>query len=56
MKMHVGGAPELILDCGRSPDGLNFELDIKSEFPLKTKFREIQRLELVSDKFKVRNS
>jgi hypothetical protein len=35
MGMHGGDAPELIKGCGRIPDGLKFELDIKSKFFLK---------------------
>jgi hypothetical protein len=29
---HGGAAPELIKGCGRCPEGLRFELEIKSEF------------------------
>jgi hypothetical protein len=36
--------------CGRSPEALQFELDLKSEFNSKTKSRKIQRLEFVSGK------
>jgi hypothetical protein len=50
MGMHGGGAPKLIQGCEESLDGLKFELEIKSEFLLKMKSCEIQRLELVSDK------
>jgi hypothetical protein len=32
MGRHGGGAPKLIQGCGRSPEGLRFELEIKSEF------------------------
>jgi hypothetical protein len=32
MGMHVRGAPKLIYRCGRSLEGLRFELEIKSEF------------------------
>jgi hypothetical protein len=32
MGMREGGAPKLILGCGRSPEALEFELKIKSEF------------------------
>jgi hypothetical protein len=32
MEMHEGGAPKLIYECGRSPEGLRFKLEIKSEF------------------------
>jgi hypothetical protein len=32
MGMHGGGAPKLILGCGRSPEALGFELEIKYEF------------------------
>jgi hypothetical protein len=34
----------------RSPEGLRFELEIKSKFNWKTESRKIQRLEFVSDK------
>jgi hypothetical protein len=37
-------------------DGLKFKLEIKSEFCLKTKFRKIHILELVSVKIKTRDS
>jgi hypothetical protein len=42
--------------CGRSPDGLKFELDIKSEFLLKMKSYKIWILELVSDKIEAGDS
>jgi hypothetical protein len=32
MGMRGRGAPKLIEGCGRSPEGLRFELEIKSEF------------------------
>jgi hypothetical protein len=32
MGMRGGGAPKLILGCGRSPKELRFELEIKSLF------------------------
>jgi hypothetical protein len=32
MGMHEGGTPKLIYGCGRTPDALGFELDIKSVF------------------------
>jgi hypothetical protein len=32
MGMRGGGAPKLIKGCRRSPEGLRFELEIKSEF------------------------
>jgi hypothetical protein len=32
MGMRGGGAPKLILGCGRSPKGLRFKLEMKSEF------------------------
>jgi hypothetical protein len=32
MEGHGGGAPERIWVCGRSSEGLKFELEIKSEF------------------------
>jgi hypothetical protein len=32
MGMHGGGAPKLIQGCGRSSEGLIFELEIKYEF------------------------
>jgi hypothetical protein len=37
MRMHGGGAPSLILSCGRSLHGLKFKFEIKSEFSLKHK-------------------
>jgi hypothetical protein len=39
--MHGRGAPKLIYGCGRSLKGLKIKLEIKSEFPLKMKFRKI---------------
>jgi hypothetical protein len=32
MRMRGGGGPKLILGCGRSSEGLRFELEIKSDF------------------------
>jgi hypothetical protein len=32
MGMHEGGAPKLIYGCRRSPKGLKFKLERKSEF------------------------
>jgi hypothetical protein len=32
MGMRGGSTPKLILGCGRSPEGLRFELEIKFEF------------------------
>jgi hypothetical protein len=32
MGVRGGGAPKLIYECGRSPEALGFELEIKSEF------------------------
>jgi hypothetical protein len=54
--MRGEGAPKLIYGCGRSPEGLKFELEIKSKFNWKMKSCKIQRLELISDKIEGRYS
>jgi hypothetical protein len=45
-----GVAPKHILGCGRSLEGLGFELEIKSEFSWKMESCNVQRLEFISDK------
>jgi hypothetical protein len=50
MGMHGGCAPKVIKGCGRSPEGLRFELEIKSEFNWKIESHKMWRLEFVSDK------
>jgi hypothetical protein len=56
MKMHGGYAHELIEGCGRSLNGLKFELEMKFEFIWKMKSHKIRILELVSDKIEVKDS